>query len=56
MYPVAKVEIRDVAGAGDSFIAGLVVKYIQDENIIDAIKFANSCATRVVQKRGVSIV
>ena len=56
VYPVAKVEIRDVAGAGDSFIAGLVVKYIQDENIIDAIKFANSCATRVVQKRGVSIV
>ena len=56
IYPVPKVEIRDVSGAGDSFIAGLVVKYIEKKDIIDAIKFANCCATQVVQKKGVSIV
>ena len=55
-YPVPKVEIKDVSGAGDSFIAGLVVKYIEKKDIIDAIKFANCCATKVVQKKGVSIV
>jgi sugar/nucleoside kinase (ribokinase family) len=53
---VPKVEIRDVSGAGDSFIAGLVVKYIEKKDIIDAIKFSNCCATQVVQKKGVSIV
>ena len=56
IYPVPKVEIKDVSGAGDSFIAGLVVKYIEKKDIIDAIKFANCCATQVVQKKGVSIV
>ena len=48
--------IKDVSGAGDSFIAGLVVKYIENNDIIDAIRFANCCATKVVQKKGVSIV
>jgi|10_taG_2_1085330.scaffolds.fasta_scaffold01586_14 D-beta-D-heptose 7-phosphate kinase/D-beta-D-heptose 1-phosphate adenosyltransferase len=56
IYPVPKVEIRDVAGAGDSFIAGLVVKYIEHNNIIESIEFANDCATKVVQKRGVSVI
>ena len=56
IYPVPKVEIKDVAGAGDSFIAGLVVKYIETSDIISAIEFANVCATQVVQKKGVSIV
>ena len=56
IHPVPKVEIKDVSGAGDSFIAGLVVKYIENNDIIDAIKFANCCATKEVQKKGVSIV
>ena len=56
IHPVPKVEIKDVSGAGDSFIAGLVVKYIENNDIIDAIRFANCCATKVVQKKGVSIV
>jgi bifunctional ADP-heptose synthase (sugar kinase/adenylyltransferase) len=56
VYSVPKVEIKDVAGAGDSFIAGLVVKYIETSDIISAIEFANVCATQVVQKKGVSIV
>jgi len=56
VYSVPKVEIKDVAGAGDSFIAGLAVKYIETNDIISAIQFANDCATQVVQRKGVSIV
>lgn len=55
-YPVDKVEIKDTSGAGDSFIAGLVVEYLKEENIINAIKFANKCASEVVKHRGVSII
>jgi D-beta-D-heptose 7-phosphate kinase/D-beta-D-heptose 1-phosphate adenosyltransferase len=53
-YPVPEVEIRDVAGAGDSFIAGLIVNYVETRDIESAIVFANKCATEAVQKRGVS--
>ena len=49
-----EVEIKDVAGAGDSFIAGLIVDYIATKDINSAIAFANKCATEVVQKRGIS--
>ena len=55
-FPVLKVEIKDSSGGGDTFIAGLVAKYLETNDIRDAIKFANECATKVVQKRGVSIV
>jgi|TARA_R100000234_G_C4957235_1_gene160146 D-beta-D-heptose 7-phosphate kinase/D-beta-D-heptose 1-phosphate adenosyltransferase len=55
-YPVPKVEIKDAAGAGDTFISALAVEYIKNWSIVDAIKFANECATKVVQKKGVSIV
>ena len=53
-FPVDKVEIKDVTGAGDTFLAGLVVKYIKTENIEKAIIFANECSSKVVQKRGTS--
>lgn len=53
-YPVKKVEIKDVSGAGDTFVAGLAIKYTETKNISKAINFANNCATVVVQKKGVS--
>ena len=53
-YPVKKVEIKDVSGAGDTFVAGLATKYTETKNISKAINFANNCATVVVQKKGVS--
>ena len=56
VYPVEKVEIKDSSGGGDTFIAGLVAKYLETNDIREAIMFANECATKVVQKRGVSIV
>lgn len=57
-----KVETRDVAGAGDTFLAVLASEYV---NLSDtklefdalpyAIKCANSAASQVVKQRGVSV-
>ena len=54
VFPVPKVEIKDTSGAGDTFIAGLAVEFVRSGEILRAIEFANRCATRVVQKRGVT--
>ena len=56
IYPVKTVDIKDLSGAGDTFISGLVFKYTQTKNINEAITFANECATIVVQKAGVSTI
>ena len=56
VYPVVGVEIKDVAGAGDTFISALAVKYLHNSDISEAITFANECATTVVQKRGTSTI
>jgi D-beta-D-heptose 7-phosphate kinase/D-beta-D-heptose 1-phosphate adenosyltransferase len=56
LYPVELVEIKDNSGAGDTFISGLVVNYCKTKNIEDSIKYANECATIVVQQKGVNRV
>ena len=56
LYPVEKVNIKDVSGAGDTFISGLVCEFVKSQNIIEAIKFAQDCATKVVQKKGVCTI
>lgn len=53
-YPVDKVEIRDTSGAGDSFMAALVVEYLSTSNIEISIRAANQAASKVVKTRGVS--
>ncbi len=55
-YPTKKVEVKDLSGAGDSFMAALVVKFIETDNIIESIKFANECASKVVAQKGVSVI
>jgi len=55
-YKVNKVSVRDTSGAGDSFMSGLVVKYLETNDIVESIKFANICASKVVTERGVSII
>ena len=52
IYPVKEVDVRDTSGAGDTFLAGLVSEYLKNKDIVKAIKFANKCATQVVQKKG----
>jgi D-beta-D-heptose 7-phosphate kinase/D-beta-D-heptose 1-phosphate adenosyltransferase len=56
IYPVKKVQIRDVSGAGDTFLSGLVAEYVLTKDIEKAIPFAQQCATIVVQKPGVSTI
>lgn len=53
IYPVPKVEVKDVSGAGDTFLAGLACNYLQNKNIVDSIIFANQCATEAVSEKGV---
>jgi D-beta-D-heptose 7-phosphate kinase/D-beta-D-heptose 1-phosphate adenosyltransferase len=56
LYPVEKVNIKDVSGAGDTFISGLVCEFIRTKDVIQAIKYAQECATQVVQKKGVCTI
>jgi bifunctional ADP-heptose synthase (sugar kinase/adenylyltransferase) len=53
IFPVKKVKIKDLSGAGDTFISGLVLEWLRTNQINLAIKFAQECATVVVQKQGV---
>lgn len=56
-YPVGKkIEVKDVTGAGDSFFAALLVKYIETDDIGKAIVFANECASKVVKYKGVTVI
>ena len=56
VYPVQKVDVKDNTGAGDTFLAGLVVKFCQTGDIAKAINYANKCATYVVQRKGTTVV
>lgn len=53
-YPTIDVPVKDVSGAGDTFLSGLVTEYTKTKNISRAIKFAQDCTTVVIQKSGVS--
>ena len=55
-YLVNTVEVKDVSGAGDSFMAGLVVEYCRTKDIIKSIEFANKRASQVVTYRGVTVL
>ena len=54
-YPAFKIEVRDVVGAGDTFLAALALKYGTTSDMNLAINFANKCSASVVKKRGVSV-
>ena len=56
-YPI-KIEhpVRDLTGAGDTFLAALAVKYLENRDIQEAIMFANKCSAWVVTQKGVAVV
>jgi bifunctional ADP-heptose synthase (sugar kinase/adenylyltransferase) len=54
IYPVDSVTIKDLSGAGDTFISALTVKYLETKDISESIKFANMCSTIIVQQKGVN--
>jgi len=53
LFPVNKVEVKDMSGAGDTFMAALVCTYLKTQDIVQSIECANVCASTVVQKKGV---
>jgi bifunctional ADP-heptose synthase (sugar kinase/adenylyltransferase) len=55
-YPVNKVDVKDTSGAGDTFMAGLAVKYLQTKSLEKSIQFANKCASEIVKRKGVAII
>ncbi len=52
-YEAPKVEIADVCGAGDTFLASFAYEYLQTNNIDKAISFAIKASTITVQHIGV---
>ena len=56
VYPTDDVPVKDISGAGDTFLAGLVVEYLRSNNIENAIDYAQECTKIVVQKHGVSTI
>ena len=55
LVPTTKVESADISGAGDTYIAGFTVKYIETNDVLESMKWANYCAGEVVKQKGVSI-
>ena len=56
LYPAEKVNVFDVAGAGDTFLAALVVGYIQTKSIETAIPYANKAAAIAVSHAGTYVL
>ena len=56
IYPTVTKDIYDVTGAGDTVIASLCFSLLQNNNIDEAIKFANLAAGIAVGKIGSSTV
>ena len=49
------VENADVSGAGDTFVAGFVARYLDSNNVEESIEWANYCAGEVVKEKGVTV-
>jgi D-beta-D-heptose 7-phosphate kinase/D-beta-D-heptose 1-phosphate adenosyltransferase len=52
-YDVPLIDVVDVCGAGDTFLASFVYDYLQTNNIDNSIKFAIKSASITVQHTGV---
>ena len=53
-FPIKKPsEVRDVAGAGDTFLAAFSYTYMLTKNIKTSILYAQDCCQQVISKKGV---
>ena len=52
VYPASDIVAVDACGAGDTFLAALVTKYIETNSIEESIRFANICASEAVSHFG----
>jgi bifunctional ADP-heptose synthase (sugar kinase/adenylyltransferase) len=55
-FPVDTVNVFDLSGAGDTFLAALVWKYLQSNDISKSIECANFHASKAVQQKGVAVI
>jgi len=56
-YPIEyPSEVRDVSGAGDTFLAALAYAYTATKKIEFSIAFAQDCCQKVIRKKGVATV
>jgi D-beta-D-heptose 7-phosphate kinase/D-beta-D-heptose 1-phosphate adenosyltransferase len=53
-YEGVPSEVRDVVGAGDSFLAAFSVAYTKTRDLKKSMDFANLAGSHVVKKRGVA--
>jgi D-beta-D-heptose 7-phosphate kinase/D-beta-D-heptose 1-phosphate adenosyltransferase len=51
--PAVKVEVADVTGAGDTFLAALTYEYLRTSDIRNAVVFANRASSITIQHVGV---
>lgn len=51
-YTTPTVEVADVCGAGDTFLAALTYKFLETKDIGTSIQFANKAASLTVQHLG----
>ena len=56
IYSTQQVEVFDVCGAGDVFMASMIYMYLQYGDMVKAIKFANKCAALSVTKFGTYVL
>jgi sugar/nucleoside kinase (ribokinase family) len=52
IYPVKAIEVVDVCGAGDVFLAAMVVKHLETGDMNIALPFANDKAALSCQSLG----
>jgi D-beta-D-heptose 7-phosphate kinase/D-beta-D-heptose 1-phosphate adenosyltransferase len=52
LFPTSSVEVVDVCGAGDTFLAALTAQFLFTNNLDNSIIFANKAAGLTVQHRG----
>jgi D-beta-D-heptose 7-phosphate kinase/D-beta-D-heptose 1-phosphate adenosyltransferase len=56
IIPTNIVNVFDVSGAGDTFIASLAIKFLLCKDMEKSIKFANHCSSIVVTKSGTASI
>ena len=56
LYPAEKVNVFDVVGAGDTFLAALTYGYLKYGSIEEAIPFANKAAAIAVSHTGTYVL
>ena len=56
LYPAEKVKVRDVVGAGDTFLSALVFGYLTYQDINKAIVLGNKAAAIAVQQPGTYVL